>query len=182
MVRTFQADSVKREYFALRRVGWLAKWAYHGAVTRCRWRALGGWIVADSEARECCKLKPWDGCEGRVRIRVVPDDTASFDDLCGDTYNPTAHPDIPPARIAREREEFRRMVDSGGVWGIIGEFWNGDRWQQVDSCYGFVGDDWRESGYLEDCQWATLEALASCLDNEARDVESLRPDMYGDDE
>ena len=45
-----------------------------------------------------------------------------------------------------------------GVWGIVGEYFDGEVWQHADSCFGFVGDDWKNSGYDTDIMQATLDA------------------------
>jgi hypothetical protein len=57
-------------------------------------------------------------------------------------------------------------VDRDGVWGIVGEYFDGERWQHADSCFGFVGDDWKNSGYDTDIMRATLD--------EAKDVSVCR--------
>jgi len=100
---------------------------------------------------------------GSVRLRVVPDDCVSFDDLEGDTFNPKVNNDVPLARLEREQKQFREKVNREGVWGVIGEYWDGEEWVHVDSCFGFVGDDWKESGYDIDIMRATLDAMKAKL-------------------
>jgi hypothetical protein len=100
---------------------------------------------------------------GSVRLRIVPDECVSFDDLEGDTFNPKVNKDVPHARLEREQKEFREKVNREGVWGVIGEYWDGEDWQHVDSCFGFVGDDWKESGYDIDIMRATLDAMKAKL-------------------
>ena len=49
-------------------------------------------------------------------------------------------------------------VNREGVWGIVGEYFDGERWRHADSCFGFVGDDWKNSGYDTDIMRATVDA------------------------
>ena len=102
--------------------------------------------------------EPIDPKRGNVRLRVVPDEICSLEDLEGDCFNPKANPDIPASRLKRDREEFIAKVNREGVWGIIGEYFDGEVWQHADSCFGFVGDDWKHSGYDTDIMRATLDA------------------------
>jgi hypothetical protein len=68
--------------------------------------------------------------------------------------------------LERDRGEFIAKVDREGVFGVIGEYFDGERWQHADSCFGFVGDDWKNSGYDTDIMRATL--------NEAKDARVCR--------
>jgi hypothetical protein len=83
----------------------------------------------------------------KLRLRLVPDETCSLEDLEGDCFNPKANPDIPASQLQRDHEAFIAKVNREGVWGIVGEFFDGERWQHADSCFGFVGDDWKNSGH-----------------------------------
>jgi len=99
-----------------------------------------------------------DPKRGDVRLRIVPDGTCSFEDLEGDCFDHEANPDVPASRLQRDREEFIAKVNREGVWGLIGEYFDGEQWQHADSCFGFVGDDWKNSGYDTDIMRATLDA------------------------
>jgi hypothetical protein len=90
----------------------------------------------------------------------------SLEDLEGDCFNPKANPDTPVSKLERDRGEFIAKVDREGVFGVIGEYFDGERWQHADSCFGFVGDDWKNSGYDTDIMRATL--------NEAKDARVCR--------
>ena len=94
---------------------------------------------------------------GSVRLRIEPDDSMNIEDLEGDTFNPKVNSDIPRARLEREQKEFREKVNRDGVWGVIGEYWDGEEWQHADSCFGFVGDQWKDSGYDIHIMSSTLE-------------------------
>ena len=76
------------------------------------------------------------------RIMELEDNCFSFSELCGDSYCPKTNPDIEPAELAKQKKEFRRLVDSEGVFGYALEKWNPEpdgSWEIVDSCWGFVG-------------------------------------------
>jgi len=134
-------DAIKREYFRQRRLGNRARWAYQHAVTQARWDAMES--------------------EGLVRLDIRPDEDCGFDDLAGDMFNRKANPDIPESRMAKEEKEYRERIDREGVYGIVGEYFDGEEWVDADSVWGFVGDDWRDSGYDSDIKRATMDALES---------------------
>lgn len=96
--------------------------------------------------------------DDKVRLRIESDDCADYDNLAGDCFNPDANPSINPDKLKKEEEEFKQRIDNDGVWGVIGEYWDGEQWQQADSCWGFVGDDWKDSGYDVDIMHATINA------------------------
>ena len=118
------------------------------------------------EVAEYSSGEPIDSKRGNVRLRVVSDETCSLGDLEGDCFNPKANPDVPASRLQRGRKEFIEKVNREGVWGIIGEFFDGETWRHADSCFGFVGDDWKDCGYDTDIMRVTL--------NEARDARVCR--------
>lgn len=171
--------NLQTEYLKLRAHGWRAAQALRAARTRLAWDALDGDFYG--EDNRYADLAPGDGVyasPGPVRIRIAPDEICDFDELCGDSYNPIANPDIPASRLARERQQELDRVNRDGVWGMIGEYWDGDDWQLVDSCWGFVGDDFKESGYAEDIMAETLRAYDAHNARTARKLEATRPDMY----
>lgn len=108
----------------------------------------------------------WETAEesGLVRLRVEPDDVCDLDNLLGDCFDPTANPDIKPERLEREKQHEIDRIDRDGVWGVIGEYKSsvcptcgrGGEWEQADSCWGFVGEDWKDSGYDLDIMAETL--------------------------
>jgi len=138
-----------RLYQRERARGFQASWALSNALTRLEWDK--------HEVAEYSSGEPIDPKRGNVRLRVVLDETCSLDDLEGDCFNPKANPDIPASRLQRDREQFIAKVNQEGVWGIIGEYFDGETWQHADSCFGFVGDDWKNSGYDTDIMRATLD-------------------------
>lgn len=102
---------------------------------------------------------------GLFRIRAMPDTDYSFADLCGDCFNPEACPDIPPAKLAREKAAYRSRVSRQGVWGFVLEVrkssagaW-GEPGDKLDSLWGNVGADFVGSGYDHDFLVTALEWL-----------------------
>ena len=80
-------------------------------------------------------------CEA-YRISEYLDTDADIENLKGDTYNPTACPDIPIEELKRQEREFLDLVNREGVFGYELERWNpkpDTGWEHVDSCWGFVG-------------------------------------------
>ena len=106
-------------------------------------------------------LEQWEQAESLelVRLRIEPDEMVDLDDLLGDMYNPDVNPDIEPEKLEQEKKWELDRIDRDGVWGVIGEYKCPicGHWVQVDSCWGFVGDDWKESGYDIDIMAETLE-------------------------
>jgi hypothetical protein len=138
-----------RLYQSERKRGFRALWALSNARTRLEWDR--------HEVAEYSTGDPIDPERGNVRLRLVPDELCSLEDLEGDCFNPKANPDIPVARLEHDRKEFRARVNREGVWGIIGEYFDGEQWQHADSCFGFVADDWKNSGYDTDIMRVTLD-------------------------
>lgn len=147
-----------RLYRRERARGFQAQWALSNARTSLEWEKHA---VAEHSSEE-----PIDPERGNVRLRVVPDEMRTLEDLEGDCFNPKANPDISASKLERDRDEFIAKVNHEGVWGIVGEYFDGEQWQHTDSCFGFVGDDWKHSGYDADIMRATL--------NEAKDARVCR--------
>ena len=102
----------------------------------------------------------WDRYEDdRVRLLIEPDEHISIEDLEGDTFNPLANPDINPRKLAQQRKEFIEKVNQEGVCGIISQVKCTccNTWITADSVWGFVGDNWKDSGYDLDCMQSALE-------------------------
>ena len=149
MRMTKRRKELVRLYQRERARGFQASWALSNARTRLEWEK--------HEVAEYSSGEPIDPKRGNVRLRVVPDDSCSLEDLEGDCFNPKANPDIPASKLQRDRGVFIAKVNREGVWGIIGEYFDGEVWQHADSCFGFVGEDWKNSGYDTDIMRATLD-------------------------
>lgn len=100
-----------------------------------RWPARQALATARWEARFQAYVDA-----GLARFRVEPDDEPA-NALDGD-FSPAV------LRALQERAE------RDGVWGIVVEARNpyGGKWRQLDAVWGFIGDDWQDSGYDSDCK------------------------------
>jgi hypothetical protein len=89
---------------------------------------------------------------GLFRIVLVEDDNYSFEDLCGDCYNPEANPDIEVTTLARQKRAFRARVNSQGVYGAVMQVRPipTEEWINIESLWGLVGMDFIGSGYEGD--------------------------------
>ena len=146
-----------------------AKYDLYRAALLNEWTEAGGEIVDEYAAKD-----DWESGDSRVRIVAMPDHDICMDDLKGDFYDPRNNPDINANKLAREEKEFEERVASEGVWGFRAEYWNGAEWIETDSIWGFVGDDFVDSGYDVDMMRGALDALAECI----AAIEAARPDMY----
>lgn len=128
-------NRLAQDYRAARSQGWRASDALRRARIQAEWR--------EREADE------WAPDLGAVRLHLEADDdwSAALDGDFGE----------------REREALAERARRDGVWGLIGQFWNGEAWETADSVWGFIGDDWRGSGYDADVQFETLAASAAFL-------------------
>ena len=124
---------------------------YHHKVTAAR--------ALKSARYDITTRERWEQAGDSVRLRIEPDLDADFDNLAGDSFNPDANPDIQPHILERQEKEFLDQVNREGVYGIIGEYRCPccGEWNQADSCWGFVGDDWHEVDL--DIMGATLNAM-----------------------
>lgn len=112
---------------------------------------------------------------GLVRINWVPDEHMDIEDLEGDSFNPACHPEMDPAQLAEERQNFIRKIEWEGVWGRVGEYRldpDSEDWTQADSVWGFVGQD--AIGYEDDIKAGTLDALAREQAEATEERETLR--------
>lgn len=126
--------TIEREFRRLRGKGWLALQAWREAKSRARFDAL--------EAA------------GVVRLRVEADELL-YDDSYIDTWT-----SIPLVERERERRETWARIEREGVWGVCAEYLDPvDGWTPTDAVWGFVGDDWKDSGHDGDLRDAAVEAF-----------------------
>lgn len=111
-------------------------------LRRAGWRACNALEYAQTELAwaELESLSDWD--DGIVRLKIEPDDSLPV------------WLDFMPKEIERAGRD--------GVWGIVGQYRDPTcgKWITVDAAWGFVGADWRNSGYDYDVKRATLDAWA----------------------
>ena len=155
-----------------------ARQAIQARIQLAVWDNLDGFIIDDNDRYIDREPGTSIDCLGPVRLRFFLDKWISLDDLLGDIYTPSCHPEIPEKILAREKQAEIDRINRDGVWGFSGEYWHRGEWHQVDICSGFIGDDWRGSGYDYDIMGATLDAFRAAQDQDARDLEAKRPDMY----
>jgi hypothetical protein len=148
-------------YKAERSKGWRASHAFQNAKTLLEADRLDADIGCDEYDEP-----------GTVRLRIAWDDSG-YDDSYLDTWT-----DIRDCERERIRAELWSRIERDGVVGVVGEYWNGDEWIDADSCWGFIGDDWRDSGYDTDILASAIDAYHENLNNRARALEATRPDMY----
>lgn len=76
------------------------------------------------------------------RLMEVPDNFYSLKNLKGDCYDPDYNTNIDADELKKQEIGFEKMVLEEGVYGYVLERWNpaiGVGWEEVESCYGFVG-------------------------------------------
>jgi hypothetical protein len=131
-----------RRYSRERQLGFRASHALHNARTRIAWDMASGVTVSGND----------DDHVGHVRLRIEWDDSP-YDD----SYIETWH-DLTESQRDKIKADLWSRIERNGVVGVIGEYWNGTEWVHADSCWGFIGDDWQNSGYDTDIMAATLDA------------------------
>jgi hypothetical protein len=126
--------SYKHEYERLRRLGWRANQALAAAKLRDRFAELDGDLV---------------------KLEVEPE-IDFYDDSYIDCWT-----HLSERARARERNELRKRINSEGHW-ILVAYWRPNHdadWEMADSVGGFIGDDYRDSGYDDDLRRDALDAL-----------------------
>lgn len=112
-------------------------------LRRLGWTAINAWRTAGANTR-FAELE----ARGLVRVVCEPDECLTIDDLFGE------------GGTERELKAFEARCERDGVWHYATEYLDPiDGWTHADSCGGFVGDDWQDSGYDADMKEAAIEAL-----------------------
>ena len=124
------------------------------------WDHMDGWTSHSSFSGMNENAPPYENGSGYgpIRLSIIYDDFWNMDDLKGDCYNPDVNHDINPNVLKKQEKEFEDRVSSEGCTGLIAEYWDGTQWQEVYSCFGFVGDDWENSGYDDDAMQSAIDA------------------------
>jgi hypothetical protein len=128
----------------------------------------GGQVHVTGPCKTCSKMArrekkinaEWTKLEaaGKVRFTCKPDEICDMDDLKGDTFNREVNPEIPEEKMAEQEREFEALVEREGVWGIIGEYFDGEVWQYGDSVWGMIGDNVLDNDYTLDIKSLTIDA------------------------
>ncbi len=87
---------------------------------------------------------------GLVRLIVKPDE---FSDL---SY-------LDQEMFADVRQKELDRAERDGTCGIVSQYRvsDDDDWQEADSVWGFIGDDWKDSGYDSDLMDSAIQAYYS---------------------
>lgn len=109
------------------------------------------------------------------RMSLVVDEV-TYDDSYIDTW------EVSDGEKAKAKLEVWTRIDQEGVWGLYGEVACDccDSWVHVDSIGGFIGEDWKGSGYetdvLEACKTeaAKLKADRQALVDAVAELGRLR--------
>jgi hypothetical protein len=106
-----------------------------------------------------------------VRMQQYLDDAMSFGALTGDCYDPDVNININiNINVLKKQEnQERERINVEGVW-VHEALWRLDKarlrdsdFESADSCGGFIGDDFEESGYSEDLKNAAITELARAV-------------------
>jgi len=91
---------------------------------------------------------------GMLRFRVVPDETF-YDDSYIDTW------EISESDKIKAKKEISEKIEEEGVWGIVVDKKCSEcgQWDEVDSVYGFIGNEYEGSGYDVDVKASGLKAI-----------------------
>jgi len=95
--------------------------------------------------------------DGLLRFRIVPDETF-YDDSYIDTWDY-----LSESEKIKAKKEIRDRIEEDGVWGIIVDRKCSEcgQWTEVDSVYGFIGNEYENSGYDIDVKKAGLKAIVN---------------------
>jgi len=121
------------EYYRLRAMGWSASAAWRAAQINVRF-----------EERENA---------GRIRL-LTREDAEGYDVSYVDTWT-----DLSTYRREKQKASILDRVTQEGVYCITSYVWDSPTvsYQPVDSIGGFIGEDWKDSGYDTDIKLSALE-------------------------
>ena len=133
-------------------------------------RALNLWKYIKRKARIQRQFEALEDAE-LVRIRREPDEFMSYEDMAGDTFDPSNASTVPGGMrtIKAEEKEYKRKLEQDGAWGIIGEYRASatDKWIQGDSIWGMEYDYAfsEDNDCLLDVMELTIKSLRDTLAN-----------------
>jgi nitrite reductase/ring-hydroxylating ferredoxin subunit len=142
---------VEREYKRLRDKGYRAREAINGARVKEKWVGYGGYEIAQWD------MKYRGEPDGEVRIVVREDDDYELamdfeceDKRCAYAFTNGRMNLRQGKHVAcKIHKAVMKRLEQEGMCGVVGEYKHPVTgvWIEVDSCWGFVGDDWKDSGY-----------------------------------
>lgn len=95
---------------------------------------------------------------GLVRLREEPDDLPASD-VIGDLFGDSTGCPGGDRQFAAEKKRLDHQILAEGTTGILSEFWTGKVWREASAVWGFVGQDWKGSGYDTDLKAEAIESL-----------------------
>lgn len=131
-----QKEKVTEEYWRLRKIGFRPVEALNAAKSNIRFDELE--------------------YEGLVSFEVLPDESADWDNLVGDCYDPKVNSDIDPVILESQEQAEMDRANWGGIWGIVTKVGS----EPIDSVWGFIADDWKDSGCDSDAKQSAIDFLA----------------------
>jgi DNA-binding Lrp family transcriptional regulator len=97
----------------------------------------------------------------------------------------SAHEDPEPYEHGDvgDEQETNERIEALGVWGIVSERYCAvcEHWTPVDSVWGFIGDDWKDSGYDTDVKLAAIDAIRDAAERVSA-LDAIRREEQRDDE
>lgn len=143
------------EYTQQRKLGLRARDAIHSARIKLEWERRNGAIVASDGGKVFDSYWTEGDDDAVIRLNIVNDydgweHVMDFD---------CEHKGCTPRNYCSVHKAEAKRVEREGAYGIVGEYRTlTGEWERVDSVWGFVGDDWRNSGYDIDIMAATMDA------------------------
>jgi len=130
--------------------GWI-KLEYQ-RLRRRNWRA----VDAIRAARINCQ---WDELEAQDLLRVIQEPEI-------DWY------EFDPSVDSKYKSEVEDRINREGYWIYLTQMRMSvdNEWETVDSCGGFIGFDWHDSGYDIDMKLAAIQALDDAYQFEANEM------------
>lgn len=110
--------------------------------------------------------------DGIASIEKIADEFYNFDDLCGDCFDPNLNPDIDPAELRKQKNNYKQRCKKSGVW-IMELMINGESFGSIG---GFVGNDFYGSGYDTDFYTTAIKACESIQNHYAAQIMSVAHD------
>ena len=111
-----------------------------------------GWN-ASTALRNAKVERTWNVLEarGKVALKVMPDDDCDLSYLDQDCF-------------AHYRKAELERANRDGCWGLVGEYRcpRCGQWTTADSIWGFIGEDWRDSGYDMDVKAEVIDQYLKC--------------------
>ena len=144
----------RRHYGRLRAKGWIAKEAWRAAGVNERWEAAGGHTVDGTDSVLVRSRED----DAMVRAVILPDTDPDLSWLDIDNGPVLVGNRWMSSQEYGDMVRARAMTD--GVYFVVTQYWDGEVWQDADSCGGFIGEDWNDSGYDTDMMESALDALS----------------------